>query len=111
MEIINFLSIVIGIGAVSVICWGVILCFIKFVKLELQRTKGIDICHQREILRHHLGSYLLLGLELLIAADVIHTIIKPTLDELAVLGSIVVIRTILNFFLNKEIATHSCPID
>ena len=111
MEIINFLSIVIGIGAVSVICWGVILCFIKIVKLELQRTKGIDICHQREMLRHHLGSYLLLGLELLIAADVIHTIIKPTLEDVTVLGAIVVIRTILNFFLNREIASHSCPKD
>ncbi len=111
MEIINYIAIGIGIGAVSVICWGVLLGLIKFVKLEIQRTRGINICHQREMLRHHLGSYLLLGLEFLIAADIIHTVIKPTLDEMAVLGSIVVIRTILNFFLNREIASHSCPKD
>ncbi len=111
MEIINYIATCIGVGAVSVICWGVLLGLIKFVKLEIQRTRGINICHQREMLRHHLGSYLLLGLEFLIAADIIHTIIKPTLDEVAVLGSIVVIRTILNFFLNREIASHSCPKD
>jgi uncharacterized membrane protein len=81
-----------------VICWGILLGLIKFIKLEIQRAKGINICHQREILRHHLGSYLLLGLEFLIAADIIHTIIKPTLEEVAVLGSIVAIRTILFFF-------------
>ena len=111
MQIINFISIAIGISAVSIICWGVLLGLIKFVKLEIKSTRGINICHQRELLRHHLGSYLLLGLEFLIAADIIHTITKPTLNEVAVLGIIVVIRTILNFFLNREIATHSCPRD
>ncbi len=108
MEIINYVATAIGIGAVSVICWGVLLGLIKFVKLEIQRTMGMNICHQRDVLRHHLGSYLLLGLEFLIAADIIHTIIKPTLDELAVLGSIVAIRTILDFFLSREIASHPC---
>ncbi len=111
MEIINYLSICIGIGAVSVICWGVFLSLIKIVHLEIQRTRGINICHQREMLRHHLGSYLLLGLELLIAADIIHTITKPTLNEVAILGSVVVMRTILSYFLNKEITNHSCPRD
>ena len=111
MEIINYIAISIGIGAVSVICWGVLLGLIKFVKLEIQRTRGINICHQREMLRHHLGSYLLLGLEFLIAADIIHTIIKPTLNEVAILGAIVAIRTILDFFLSREIASHSCPKD
>ncbi len=109
MEIINYIAISIGIGAVSVICWGVLLGLIKFVRLEIQRIRGIHICHQRQMLRHHLGSYLLLGLEFLIAADIIRTITKPTLDEIAVLGSIVLIRTVLNFFLNKEIAGHTCP--
>ena len=93
------------------ICWGVLLGLIKFVKLEIQRIRGIHICHKREMLRHHLGSYLLLGLEFLIAADVIRTITKPTLDEIAILGSIVAIRTILDFFLSREIASHPCPKD
>ncbi len=111
MKIINYIAICIGIGAVSVICWGVLLGLKKFVELEIQRIRGINICHQREMLRHHLGSYLLLGLEILIAADIIHTIIKPSLDEVAVLGSIVAIRTILDFFLSREIASHSCRKD
>jgi len=92
-----------------VICWGVLLSMAEFVRLELLRFKGKNICHRREMLWHHLGSYLLLGLEFLIAADIVHTIVRPTLDEIAVLGAIVVIRTILNFFLNKEVAEHSCP--
>jgi uncharacterized membrane protein len=44
-----------------------------------------------------------LGLEFLIAADIIRTIIRPTLEELAILGGIVVIRTVISYFLGKEI--------
>jgi uncharacterized membrane protein len=43
-----------------------------------------------------------LGLEFLIAADVVRTIIQPTLMELAILGSIIAIRTAISFFLNME---------
>ena len=49
------------------------------------------------------GAYLLLGLELLIASDILKTVLEPSLDELAILGGIVVLRTILSVFLNKEI--------
>lgn len=64
------------------------------------------------MLRHHFGSYLLLGLEFLIAADIIHTIFTPTLQKLAVLGGIVAIRTVINYFLNLELKNaHKCLVD
>ena len=49
------------------------------------------------------GTYLLLGLEFLIASDILKTVLEPTLNELAILGGIVVLRTVLSVFLNKEI--------
>ena len=55
------------------------------------------------MLRADLGTYLLLGLELLIAADILKTIVEPGLHELGILAGIVVLRTVLSFFLNKEI--------
>ena len=54
-------------------------------------------------LRATFGTYLLLGLEFLIASDILKTVLEPTLNELALLGGIVVLRTILSVFLNKEI--------
>ena len=54
-------------------------------------------------MRRQLSSYLLLGLEVMIAGDIIETKIHPTLQEMAVLGSIVAVRTIISFFLNREI--------
>ena len=45
----------------------------------------------------------MLALEFLIAADVVSSISKPTLMEMGLLGSIVVIRTVISFFLNREL--------
>ena len=54
-----------------------------------------------------LGRTLTLGLEILVLADVIESIvIKPTFLSLAILASIVVIRTILSWTLTLEIEGH-----
>ena len=56
------------------------------------------------ILRQAFGGTLLLGLEVLVAADLVRTIaVSPTLDNVLVLGLIVVIRTVLSFSLETEI--------
>ena len=57
----------------------------------------------KEDLRHHLGYYLLLSLEFLIAADIVHTLLTPTLADLAILGAIVAIRTQISFSINWEL--------
>ncbi|MDQ0258677.1 DUF1622 domain-containing protein [Sinomonas atrocyanea] len=54
--------------------------------------------------RQLLGRSILLGLELLVAADIIRTVaVTPTLQSVAVLAVIVVIRTFLSFSLELEI--------
>jgi len=45
----------------------------------------------------------LFALEFLIAADIIATVIHPKFEEIAILASIVVIRTMISYFLEKEI--------
>ena len=55
-------------------------------------------------LREVFGGVLLLGLEILVAADLIRTVaVAPSLDNVAVLGLIVLIRTFLSFSLEIEI--------
>ena len=56
------------------------------------------------VLRQAFGGTLLLGLEVLVAADLIRTVaVAPTLQNVYVLGLIVVIRTFLSFSLETEI--------
>ncbi len=54
-------------------------------------------------IRLYLGRFLALGLEFQIGADILSTAIAPTLDDVLLLGTIVVIRTVLNYFLSKEL--------
>ena len=57
------------------------------------------------IFRRQLGRAILLGLELLVAADIIRTVaITPTLESVAVLAGIVLIRTFLSWSLELEIS-------
>jgi uncharacterized membrane protein len=104
MMVLQYISQGIGIAAIAVIVWRVLLTFGKVVLLEFARLKRRNILREREGLRHQFGSYLLLGLEFLIAADIIYTVTHPRLEEVALLGSIVVIRTVISYFLDREIA-------
>jgi uncharacterized membrane protein len=56
------------------------------------------------VLRQAFGGTLLLALEILVAADLIRTVaVSPTLDNVLVLGLIVLIRTLLSFSLEVEV--------
>ena len=56
------------------------------------------------VLRQSFGGVILLGLEILVAADLVRTVaVQPTLESVLVLGLIVVIRTVLSFSLETEI--------
>lgn len=57
--------------------------------------------------RIQLGWRLSLALEFLLASDILRTAVAPTWNELAKLGTIVVIRTALNYFLEREIEFDS----
>jgi uncharacterized membrane protein len=48
---------------------------------------------------------------MLIAADVLRTVFHPTLEELALLAGIVVIRTVISYFLDKELAASHSPVE
>lgn len=67
-------------------------------------ARGVDRDEAVTNLRSSLGRAILLGLELLVAADIINTVaVEPTLDSIAVLAGIVAIRTFLSFSLEAEI--------
>jgi uncharacterized membrane protein len=85
-------------GAV-VIFVGAVLAAVQFVRSALRRG------HSEEFVRVRLGlgRYLTLGLEFQLASDVLSTAIAPTYQEIGKLAAIATIRTVLNYFLGKEI--------
>lgn len=79
------------------------LFFAAFVSLRLwRRSRSGEAAYK--LMRQTFGGVLLLSLEILVAGDLIRTVaVAPTLDNVIVLGLIVLIRTFLSFSLEIEI--------
>jgi uncharacterized membrane protein len=100
----------IGVLGVLVIVFGVAGGMARFICAEYQAARGRNADGERKHLRHLLGYYLLLGLEFLIAADIIDTLMKPSAQDLLVLGAIVMIRAVISHSLNAELKSgHPAP--
>ena len=100
MQLIEGVTRAVELVGIAVIILGAIVSAGLFA-LALRRT-GPGVAYAA--LRSNLGRSILLGLELLVAADIINTVaIEPTLDSVIVLGGIVLIRTFLSFSLEVEI--------
>lgn len=89
-----------GIGALAMIVGFLIALVLGW--RSLRRGEGGGAAFQ--VLRTTLGSAILLGLEVLVAADLIRTITsKPSTEDAAILGIIVLIRTVLSMSIQIEI--------
>jgi uncharacterized membrane protein len=106
MEYLHHISVGIGLLGVLVIVFGVAAGLVRLFRTEYLSARGKDVESDRKHLRHALGYYLLLGLEFLIASDIIDTLMRPTLQDLATLGAIVLIRTVISYSLNAELKSE-----
>jgi uncharacterized membrane protein len=94
----NVVDVVEGVGAGIMIVGSVGACVWYLQDLR----SGTKNAYQT--LRENIGRVILLGLEVLIIADIVRTIVvAPSLESVAVLGIIVVIRILLSFSLEVEI--------
>ena len=105
----ELVALTIGVVGVVVIVWGCLRALWALLRIETATVLRGDT-RGREELRNGLGYYLLLGLELLVAADIVETIHTPDLENLASLGAIVAIRTVISFSLNWELRQHEANI-
>lgn len=97
-------AVIVEILAVAIIAIGILVALARFLQHSvLQRAPG-DHYHTLKVT---LAKTLLLGLEILVAADVIVTVaLEATLESVLILGLLVVIRTFLSWSLVVEIEGH-----
>ena len=103
LQLLKNIEFFISVVSVLIIVYGALAAVAAFIKTELFRLKSKYNVQRLRVIRADLGTYLLLALEVLIAADIIKSIIEPDLIDLGILAGIVTIRTVLSVFLNKEI--------
>jgi uncharacterized membrane protein len=85
-----------------------------FVRAVLPGVGAREHQDEKEQVRLRLGRWLAVALEFELAADVLRTAVAPTWNEIGQLAAIVVLRTLLNYFLQKEIdkpeARNAVPV-
>lgn len=84
-------ALLIAVGAIEALVLAVRAIFDR-------RTPGL-----RKTARLQLGTWLLLALEFSLAADIVKSAISPTWTAIGQLGAIAVIRTFLNYFLERDV--------
>ena len=95
---IEYIGVVIDLAGVLAIVAGLVYAILSFARSTKEKRLKV-----RE-LRQNLGLGILVGLEILIAADIVRTVaMMPTLQSVAILGLIVLIRTFLSIALQVEL--------
>jgi len=86
--------------AVVIVLLGIVKALVYFIKNPDALTLNPGAL---SAMRTQLGAALSLSLEFLIGADVLKTAISPSWNEIGILAAIVLIRTVLNFFLMQDL--------
>ena len=98
---IETLTYLIEIIAVVVILVGVVLALVRMLRYvfgqQYEHTSLLQV-------RASLARVLSVALEFLLAADILATAVDPSCDEIGKLAAIAAIRTVLNYFLERELA-------
>ena len=97
--VLDWLILIIGALAAGVITYGCVKGLIGFIRAE----SAENTTQARQKMRRDLAYYFILALELLVAADVLETVISPSLDHAIVLGVLVLIRTAISVSLTWEL--------
>lgn len=97
LRILQVLGAIFEFAGAALIVYGGIRAGIKILFLEIGKR---DYVYNK--IRNEFTSKIVFGLEFLIAADILRTLITPTQQEIINLAVVVVIRTILGYFLQRE---------
>jgi uncharacterized membrane protein len=99
VEVVEDIGKAVDVAGITIILIGVLASSVRFL-----RRMGTDVATAYGLYRVGLGRAILLGLEFLIAGDIIRTVAtSPTFQSIGVLGGIVLIRTFLSLALNLEV--------
>lgn len=98
----NFLAWSFSIAGALVMVTSGLVSLYRFFRGDPLSIEGKEI-ELIEKIRLGLGHKIIFGLEFLIIADVLRTLVDPSREDLIELGMIVLIRTVLSYFISREL--------
>jgi uncharacterized membrane protein len=102
VTVLDWAAALIVLASILVMLIGVVRFALGFVRAEVTRDSA-ERARVINMERVELGRYILAGLELLIVSDVLRTALSFALEDVVFLGALVLVRSVISFFLSREI--------
>lgn len=109
--LIGYIQHAIAFLGILIILAGILLAFYRFALYFFHKKRHTIPPVKINFIRLDLSRTLVLGLEFIVAADLIATTTAPDYYSLGIVGIVVVIRTILSFSLNREISSLNNQVE
>ncbi len=103
--LVHMLAGIVDLVVIGILALGASRFLYWIVRAELASGDGRKRLERQNLARLELARYILVGLELLIVADIMRTATSFKLEGLVFLGGLVLIRSAISFVLDREIAT------
>jgi len=103
IEILEWLAVAVDLTGALIMIWAFVAAVGGVVTGLLRAGDARGRIHNMQVVRCGLGVKLVFALELMIISDLFVTIISRSIDDLIFVAGLVVIRTAISYFLNKEI--------
>lgn len=102
-SILEWLAIVIELVGALIMAWAFVTSVFGLLRGSIIGGDARSRIQNMQVVRCDLGVKLVFALELMIISDLLRTLISRSIDDMILLGGLVVIRTVIGYFLNKEI--------
>lgn len=109
-ELVEGAALLVDATASLVMVWSFLVAVFAFFQASIVGAPQ-DRILKLHVVRRDLGIKLVFALELMIISDLLHTVVSRTLDDLLFLAALVAIRTIISFFLSREILEVETEIE
>lgn len=101
--ILEVIAEVVDLIGIAILLVGAVKFILLYARIEVLRLAGRQCISSIQRARQLLGGYILVSLEFLIVSDVVTTVVNRTLESLLILGAIIVLRTAIGYFLEREL--------
>ena len=101
--VLEWLAVAVDLTGAMIMAWAFVEAVVGLVRGSIRADDARSRMRNMQVVRCGLGVKLVFALELMIISDLLITIISRSIDDLILVGGLVVIRTVIGFFLNREI--------
>jgi uncharacterized membrane protein len=98
VDFINYVSFVLVVIGSAIIIYGAAVATLHILQKGFRKSAETDLQ-----IRGQFSQKIIFGLDFFIAADILSSVVTPNLNDLTLLAVVVGIRTVLSYFLSREI--------